>query len=179
MYEDCTWSSPMVSEICDLEDSWAKRDHLFLTNICYNWIYILTYLYIIYIYIHTYLQDRKNYILYIKCNVLLPALSNNNFTDIFYFLCLKFQRSLKLWNNLLHYISYTIYDMERQKSWVNDIHERFKRKTKLSNVTFMFHQEKLHFLTPWYIRMKITTPKQLHIANLQISKNSYTLNQNT
>ena len=59
----------------------------------------------IYIYIYIYIKDRKSYILYIKCNISLPALSNNNFTDIiFYFLCLKFQRSLKLWNNLLHYI---------------------------------------------------------------------------
>ena len=72
----------------------------------YTYIYIsyIYHIYIIYIYIF---KTEKNYILYIKCNVSLTALIsiNEHFTDIkFYFLCFKFQRSLKLWNNLLHFI---------------------------------------------------------------------------
>ena len=53
------------------------------------------------------------------------------------------------------------------------------KNTKLSNFTFKFHQEKLHFLTQCYIKTKITTSKQLYIANLQVNKHSYMLNQNT
>ena len=51
------------------------------------------------------------------------------------------------------------------------------KNAKLSNLTFKFYQEKLHSLTQCYIKTKITTSKQLYIANLQINKHSYTLNQ--
>ena len=44
---------------------------------------------------------------------------------------------------------------------------------------FQISPRKLHFLTLCYTKTKITTFKQLYIANLKINKHSYTLNQNT
>ena len=85
-------------------------NHCRVNNKKQIYIHIYTYhIYIIYTsYIYIYIfKTEKNYILYIKCNVSLTALIsiNEHFTDIkFYFLCFKFQRSLKLWNNLLHFI---------------------------------------------------------------------------
>ena len=52
-------------------------------------------------------------------------------------------------------------------------------KHKTIKFFLKFHQEKLHFLTQCYVKTKITTSKQLNIANLQINKYSYRLNRNT
>ena len=40
-----------------------------------------------------------------------------------------------------------------------------KKNTELSNLTFQFHQQKLHFLTRCYTKTKITRSKQLYFAN--------------
>ena len=42
------------------------------------------------------------------------------------------------------------------------------KNIKLSYLTFKFQREKLYFLTQCYTKTKITTSKQLYIANLQI-----------
>ena len=47
------------------------------------------------------------------------------------------------------------------------------KKTKISNLNFEFHQEKLHSLTQRYTKPKIKTSKQLYIANLQIKQQAF------
>ena len=49
--------------------------------------------------------------------------------------------------------------------------------SKVSNFTLNFHQEKLHFLPQCCTEKKITTAKQLSIADLQMIKRSYILHQ--
>ena len=60
-------------------------------------------------------------------------------------------------------------------TFIKELNEN--HKTIILN--FKFHKEKLHFLTQCCKKTKITTSKQLYIANLLINKHSYTLNQST
>ena len=52
-------------------------------------------------------------------------------------------------------------------------------KHKLSNLTFNFHQEKLHLLMQCYIKTEVIISKQLYIANRKRYKHSYTLSHSS
>ena len=57
--------------------------------------------------------------------------------------------------------------------------KELNKKHKTIKFDFQFSTRKLHFFTHCYTKTKITTSKQLYIANQEINKHSYMPNQNT